>query len=348
MNPSFRLPAWVAVSVAALPAFAQTDLDDVEPYGLTFRIGPRVQFNFSANLRDIRTTPAPGSGDYDNGFVREDSSGPNSPDTWNWNYSSNSQVVGGTNLVFQRIENSPRVGDLSPSGGGSAFGGELFAAYEVSRFRIWKKREAHWGFEVGYGYTMFDVNASGTASSTTARRVRAAYDITGIPLFPPPNRVDVGFSNPGPLLPRTPVSSVIDGPVNATSTLDASISSDFHTLKFGPWFDFPITDRFTVGVGLGYCTVFADAELSVNETTTYQGALAGESVSFSGRAPRRDWRAGWYAQARVDFAIKPWLGVFGGIDLQSNQNLRFQAFDREAEIKLGTVFGASAGVRLSF
>jgi hypothetical protein len=113
----------------------------------------------------------------------------------------------------------------------------------------------------------------------------------------------------------------------------------------------PITDRLTVGLGAGYCAIYAQADLRFSESTTFTGNPAEFGVasqSLSVNASREDWRPGMYARAVVDFAITPRWSVFAGGDIQSNSDLNFSTQGRGASIQLGSVFGAMAGVQFKF
>lgn len=352
----------LAASAAALSARAQ-DEEAPEPLGIRFRVAGRVQFNLKASFTDARTPLSGAAGQFADGYVLLGSNTSASTNagvvaanpgavTWNWGYQRADQVAGGE-LTLTRFDQVPRVGSLDGSGGSTAFGGELWAMYELYSFRSFGKRTGHWGLEAGYGFTTFDVSASGRVSGTATRN-RSVYSLGGI--VPPSPGYQGGVFGPVPGGPAAPVidfaplrsSSVQAAGVNA---LDAAISSDLHTVKFGPWVELPLTDRLTLGLGAGYCAVYAQADLQFTESTTFAGnpaefATATESLAV--RATREDWRQGFYARALVDFAITPRWSVFGGGDIQSNSDLNFSAQGRGASVQLGSVFGAVAGVQFKF
>ena len=162
----------------------------------------------------------------------------------------------------------------------------------------------------------------------------------------------------GPV-PGGPVAPVLDfAPLRSSSvqaaglnSLDAALSVNLHTAKFGPWVELPVTDRLTLGLGAGYCTLYGQADLSFNESTTFTGnpaAFGAASQTLSVKTSRDDWRPGFYARALVDFAITPSWSVFAGGDIQSNSDLNFSSQGRGAQIQLGSVFGALAGVQFKF
>jgi len=364
MSPLIRRSSamLLAASAAALSARAQ-DEDAPEPFGIRFRVTGRVQFNLKASFTDARTPLSGAAGQFGDGYVLLGSNTSTSTNagavtanpgavTWNWGYQRADQVAA-DELTLTRFDQVPRVGSLDGSGGSTAFGGELWAMYELYSFRSFGKRTGHWGFEAGYGFTTFDASASGQVSGTATRN-RSVYSLGGI--VPPAPGYQGAFFGP---VPGGPAAPVVDfAPVRSSSvqaagvnSLDAALSSDLHAAKFGPWVELPVTDRLTVGLGAGYCAVYAQADLQFTEATAFTGnpaEFAAATENLAVRATRDDWRPGFYARALVDFAITPRWSVFGGGDIQSNSDLNFTAQGRGASVQLGSVFGAIAGVQFKF
>lgn len=174
--------------------------------------------------------------------------------------------------------------------------------------------------------------------------------------MPPSPGYQGGYYGP---VPGGPVAPVIDfNPLRSSSlqaagvnSLNAAVSTDLHSIKLGPWVELPVTDRLTVGLGAGFCTMYAQADLRFSESTTFTGnpaefGVATQNLSVS--ATREDWRPGMYARALLDFTITPNWSVFAGGDIQSNSDLNFSAQGRGASVQLGSVFGAMAGVQFKF
>lgn len=364
MSPMIRRSSvmLLAASAATLSVRAQDD-DAPEPLGIRFRVAGRVQFNLKASFSDARSPLSGAAGQFADGYVLLGSNTSTSTNagvvtanpgavTWNWGYQRADQVAG-NELTLTRFDQVPRVGTLDGGGGSTAFGGELWAMYELYSFRSFGKRTGHWGLEAGYGFTTFDASASGRVSGTATRN-QSVYSIAGI--VPPSPGYQGGFSGPAPGGAAAPVIDF--APLRTSSvqavgqnSLDAAVSTDLHTAKFGPWVELPVTDRLTVGLGAGYCTVYAQADLRFTESTTFTGNPAEFGVAtenLSVQAARDDWRPGFYARALVDFAITPRWSVFAGGDIQSNSDLRFTAQGRGASVQLGSVFGAVAGVQFKF
>ena len=78
------------------------DLDDeVDHTGWFVRLGARASSGLKVSLQDRKASPSIVPGQYDNGFVHPDISG-SSATTWNWGYSSASQVQGGNIVMTDR------------------------------------------------------------------------------------------------------------------------------------------------------------------------------------------------------------------------------------------------------
>jgi hypothetical protein len=364
MKPQIRHTILALVATGtAVGARAQSqsqlpDEDQPEPLGIRIRVQGRVQFGLQAKFTDTKAALSTAPGQFGDGYVligsntSTNAAGVANPGavTWNWGYDNASQAAGG-NLTLTRYDNVPRVGTLD-GGSSTAFGGELFGMYELYAFRAWSKKTAHWGLEAGYGYTMFDASASGSANGTATRN-RSVYSLGGI--VPPAPGYRGNYDGP---IPGGPPAPILDfAPVGSSSVssvgvnnLAASASTDLHSVKLGPWVELPLTEHLTLTASAGFCTVLAQADLSFTESSSFTNpALAGAAPgTLVANASRQDWRPGFYAQTSLDFRITEHWSAFGGIQLQSNPDLKFSTLDRGVEIQLGSVFGATAGVQFSF
>jgi hypothetical protein len=132
-----------------------------------------------------------------------------------------------------------------------------------------------------------------------------------------------------------------------TSTVQFGLDADIHTFKLGPYFELPLSRRWVVGLSFGYCTVLPDSEFTIDEMTSYPGTdIPGSTVKKTIR--RSDWQPGGYAELRVNFEINRRVGVYVAGEFQYNEDLEFGGEGRTAHVDLGGIYGASAGVRLSF
>ncbi len=312
--------------------------------GFWIRAGGFLRTGVKVDFRDAAAPTPAGAGIFQDGFVLPSIS-TNSPYTWNWGYQNAAQSVGST-LQFQRLDNAPRVGGLSADAG-SIYGGELRAGFEISRFEM-GRREVRFGAEAGYGYGTVSAAAQGSAAGVASYQT-AQYSIldpNGQMIILPQAPYSGTFMGPGPLISRTPTGGQT---VNAagTSTLDAQLKANLHVLKVGMYFEVPISKRFSGGVSFGYCTVLPDAELTYTEISQYgDSGIPGSQVTRTVR--RSDWQPGVYLELRAEFAVTKRLGVFVAAGGEFNENVTFGDGNREATIRLGTVYGGTVGVRWTF
>lgn len=328
---------------AASPAFAFDD--ELAPNsGLFFRFGGMIRTGLKVSVRDVAPPVPTADGIYEDGFVLPSISGDGALHTWNWGYDNAGQIdVGQDQLVFQKLNNAPRVGTLSSSE--AYYGGEIAAGFEVTTFNV-AKREVRFGFEAGYGFAQFDTSLSGSATGmgtlTTAR-----HNLNGV--IPPSAPYSGTFNGPGPLLSLQPAQiSTASG--LGTQTLDVGIESTLHALRIGPYFDMSLTPRITLGLSLGYASLLPDTEMTFQQVTSYTpssgSALPGSTETV--RVRRTDWQPGVFFQLRAQYNFSEHWSAFAGADYLYHSDMRFRAGGREAELGLGGLFGGTLGVRFGF
>lgn len=334
----------VVISLNLISIFGAEKFDDSNNTGWFVRLGGRVLTGVKAEIHDGRTV----SSDprvFDDGFVKPDISG--GADTWNWGYSTSSQISGGQ-LSLHRTENAPRVGDRSNLGENSLYGGEVIAGFEFTRFRL-GTRQARFGLELGYSLASgFDVKDSASVAAH-AKRTTSNFDLGGI--LPPMASSGMAYSGtfdgPGSLINLNPVSSTLaEG--DGVSRFDASVASDLYTLKFGPWIEVPLGGALSLGLSVGYCSVYADTDFRFTDSVTYVGGTLPNSVVM-GHVQQGRWSPGGYAQLRLDYDLNAHLGAFVGGDVQYNGSQSFTSdAGREVKLKFGGTFGGIIGVAYRF
>lgn len=335
-----------ALATVGLTAFAAAALgQELRPApGFWVRTGAVIRSGYNVQFTDSSAALPTGAGNYANGFVLPSVS-TNSPYTWNWGYQEASQIQG-TTIAYERFDSRPRVGALE-SGTQSSFGGELRAGFEAFRFEVFE-RDVRFGLEAGYSYSSLSASASGSVSGN-ASYTRGVYSLIGpggTPIIPPTPPYAGTFGGPGPVITLAPVSiNTLTGA--GTSTVQFGLDADIHTFKLGPYFELPLSRRWVVGLSFGYCTVLPDSEFTIDEVTSYPGTdIPGSAVKRTIR--RSDWQPGGYAELRVNFEINRRVGVYVAGEFQYNEDLEFGGAGRTARVDLGGIYGASAGVRLSF
>jgi hypothetical protein len=245
-----------------------------------------------------------------------------------------------------RYDNVPRAG-VSDGGSQTAFGGEISAAYEISRFRVWQKKEAAWGIQLGYGLTTFDSSASGDASSTV-QQVTGVYGLTTPGDILPPSPYNGQSSDRGPLLNLGANSITTNSIPGVRNSYSSKTSVDINTLKIGPWIDLPLAKKINLHVGVGYAAVYAQAEVDATDTLTGVTLAPDRQPPGAYHAARRNWEPGFFGSALLEYEFTDRWGAYLGVDFQHNSNLEFDAVGRRYEVEMGSVYGATAGVRFSF
>lgn len=317
------------------------DLDDESDHtGWFLRIGARATSGLKVSLRDIQPAPSIVAGQYDNGYVHPDISGSSST-TWNWGYQSASQVQGG-NVVMNRLEGTPRVGTVDfPSK--SLYGAEGVVGIEMARFDF-RKREAKFGFELGYSYSSIRSQLESTASGSVSY-ITDAYSLNGASA-PAPGYAGT-YAGPGPIIGLNPVSAV-PRTGTATDSVSSQIRGEFHNIRIGPWVDLPWSSRFSTAFSAGYVTIYGKGVLDLTESLNISNSDIPPVSPPSGRYTRTQFIPGVYAQLRLEWRLTKLVGLYVGGEIQYNTGLTVHAPTREARFDLGSTYGGVAGVSLNF
>jgi hypothetical protein len=348
-SPTCRIPiAWarlgsLALGLTAISGHAadilSSDASD-EGSGWFVRGGPRVLFGVKASVNRLTQTITPGV--YDDGFVLPDVGGTVSGRTWNWGYQDNAQVVG-SQLRMSRLTGTPMAGLFDSRSFDPSLGGEIIGGMEITRFYI-GRREARLGFEAGYGYNTFSLSERSSANST-ATLTAGAYNVgsTIVPQAPYAGT----FQGPGPLIDLNPS---ISGTINSLSqaSFDGKLENSLHQMKLGFWLDYPLSQRMTTSLSLGYSAVYADSRLKYQETVTFANpALASFGPTYK-TVSGGGWRPGMYAQLRLGYDFSRHVGAYLGGDFQCNGNFHYEGEGRSVNLNFQTLLAATVGVIIRF
>ena len=331
----------LGLSTACSLLGAADPFEDPDQAGWFVRLGGRVSMGVKAQIRDTQAVPASVAGGYDNGYVKPDAGGSAST-TWNWGYNSASQIQGG-DLVLQRIDGNPRVGSASGSKDDPRWGGELVTGFEFARFNI-GRREAHFGFEVGYSYTGLSSSTRAVATATVVETVDH-FALNGV--LPPLAPYAGTAAGPGPLISLTPSSHTAISSA-ATASLDSRLETEFHTFRIGPWITVPLSGRLSLGVSAGYATIYATSSWDLTESLSYAEPALPAATSASLHANGAHWSPGAYAQLRLEYRLTKHLGLYAGADVQASTGSSVHLPGRDVRYDFGSVYGGVAGVTLSF
>lgn len=313
-------------------------------YGQLF--GLKAEFSGLGNLRSSFTPQSPGPGidrDYDNGFVRVDSSGNLGGETWNWSYDDATQYnPEGTGSIDYSITNSLANGQTNDSGA-SEPGFELFAYYfmgpaDLSGLKI---STATWGFRGGLQYSSINMG-NHDHLSTKVGTTTDSFDLGGS--IPPLAPYTGSFSGPGPLLGDEPVRStgVSDsGHVSGKRDLDV----DLTLATFGTYLQIPVTAEVDFLLEAGASLGVAHGSYYFNSETAIEGVGTQQS---NGHESNTELLPGVYFGLSGIYQINERFSLIGGVRYQYMSGFELEANGSKATLSFDSAFMLSLGGVYSF
>lgn len=281
---------------------------------------------------------APGTDyNYDNGYVRVDSSGNLGGQTWNWGYRDASQVSGNTvamSLTSSNASASAREADEI------AQGIDLSAYYRVGGMTL-GGREGSWGLRGGLHYGRVDIGNSSSLSSPTTIITDTFTLAPGAAMPPAPH--NGSFSAPNALLGDTPTRTVSSG----TGQVDGSRDLDVHlaTLSLGAYLELPVTDAFSLTLEGGLNAALADGSYDFSSSTTIAGL---GTFNSSGSDSGTKILPGLYLGVSGIYQINESWGVQLAGRYQYLDSFTLEDNGSQAELDFGSAFILSAGVTYRF
>lgn len=295
--------------------------------------------------RNFPEQPLGGGQDYnyDNGFVRVDSSGNNGAATWNWGYQDASQYdpAGGGSMSYT-LTHSLANADASENGENSS-GFECYAYFDMGAAAVplLKDPGATWGFRGGFHYAPVNVENSSVLSSGTFV-LTDRFNLGGV--LPPGAPYSGSFGGPGPLLGDSPVRSTAGGAaalVAGTRDLDVHLA----TLSFGSYLEVPVCRNFTVLLEGGVNAAIASGSYDFKSTTTIAGLGTRDS---SGSDSDTSILPGGYLGLSGIYQINPQWAVQVSGRYQYLDDFTLGDNGSEAELSFGSTFILSIGALYSF
>jgi hypothetical protein len=340
-------PLWPVLLCAGLTLHGSAPAQDFEGSqrsGFYMRLGAAARYNVKASITPI--APPTATGNYANGFVLPDIGGSTNL-TWNWGYQSTNQVDAARGLLnFYRYDNVPTLQASDAAVNSPLWGGELIGGYRMADFKIARK-PAHFGMELGFGYSGFSQNVNrsvaGTGSYTTA-----AYSYNGILLPAAPYAGT--FAGPGPLLNLNPdvLATATDAPGGTVASVQGTLKSSFYELRFGPVLEWDLSRKFTASLGAGYSAIYVDAEWNYSQGVSFANPAIRPYGGISGKTFQSKWRPGVYAEMLVAYHISNRLNAYVGGDVHLNNSTTFGDSNYTVEINLDFTYQAKAGISYSF
>ncbi|MDB6112935.1 MAG: hypothetical protein JWR69_4685 [Pedosphaera sp.] len=329
-----RILLSTTIALAAATPLAMHGADSSEENPNRLSLGPRFGMNFKGSFHNSApVNPGPAAGganhNYNDGYVRLDSSGNAGGLTSNWGYQNGSQVVGDT-MQFNAVQSSGSAGSAdSKVTGDPQYGAEL--TYQRVLGHLPFASAGRWGLEGAFGYTDLDLrdNHSMTGPVTVTTD---AYQLNGV--IPPGAGYNGTFQGPGALLGDVPTRTTTTE--IATLTSHQKLSGQLYSIRLGPFAEWNFTDELSLAVSVGLTLAPASVKYDFSETVT------GASGTFaaSGHSSKTELLYGPYVSAmlRYDFS-KSW-GVYIGAQFQSLNDLELSAGNRTARLdQSATIYG---------
>lgn len=345
----------LAALLAAFPAYAgdrgakAADVQ-IEPATPRWRVGAAYApiFGLETTFSGLGTfgsafTPqpiAPGTSyEYDDGYVRVDSSGNAGGQTWNWGYENASQYDGGSSIAMSLSSSNS---NASAKDEDIAQGVDVFTYLDMGKagFNGIGGRSASWGFRGGLHYAKVGMESNSALSASTTT-IRDTYTVTsGVVPGAPYNGT---FSGPGPLLSDTPVRDVLAG----TAIVVGSRDLDVHlaTFSVGSYLEIPVTDDFHVLLEGGLNAAIASGDYDFESSTTITGL---GTVQSSGSDSDTKILPGLYLGVTGIYQLNDkWALQFSG-RYQYMDNFKLEDNGSEANLNFDSAFILSLGAVYSF
>ncbi|MDB6015688.1 MAG: hypothetical protein JWR19_177 [Pedosphaera sp.] len=299
-------------------------------------LGPRFGMNFKGDFHNnAPVNPGPAAGganhNYNDGYVRLDSSGDAGGLTWNWGYQNAGQVVGNT-MEFHALQSSSPAASTSDSvTDDPQYGAEL--VYQRVMGHLPLVSSGLWGFEAGFACTDLDLrnnhSATGPATFTTD-----AFQLNGV--IPPGAGYNGTFQGPGALLGDTPTRTVTSG--TATLTSNQKLSGQLYTIRLGPFAEWQLANNLSLAASVGLTLAPSVVSYSFSETATLAGG--GGTFAASGRTTKTELLYGPYVSAMLRYDFSQNWGLYVGAQFQSLNDLEQSVGSRSARLnQSATVYG---------
>jgi hypothetical protein len=337
MKPLIFGCAFAAVT-PVLAQEADPDLFQI-PNANRFSVGARIGLNFKGSFSVARSNPGPPTGgvnhNYDDGYVRLDSSGNAGGLTWNWGYDNASQVVGDA-IEFHTIDSPALPSSISESSDDAYFGLELVYQRLAGTFMS----GGGWGFEAAFTYHEIDIRG-GRRGSGAGNFITDRFPLNGV--LPPGHPYRGTFEGPGPVIGDTPTRTVTSDGVSFAT--DNHLQGQMFGFRFGPFIEWNFNRRVSVALsgGLALAPALIDYDFEEEIVTD-----SGVTDFDRGGGSKTDLLYGNYVGGVVRFQITEQWGVYAGAQYLTLNEWEHTIGNRTAQLDPGSTFYGVAGVTWRF
>lgn len=310
-------------------------------------VGLKTEFSSLGNFTPAFEPMPLGGGvnyNYDDGFVRVDSSDNFGDETWNWGYENASQVdPSGQGSIDFSLTRSLADGSVDEDGGGQA-GIECFGYLDMGAVTLpmLKDRNATWGFRGGFHYDRVDVENQSTISSRTVTQTDR-FSLNGTTAPPAPYRGG-SFGGPGQLISDSPTRS--NGP-GGSALISGSRDLDVHLNIFslGSYVELPVLTNFSLMFEGGVSAGIASGSYNFESRTSIAGLGSRQS---SGSDSETQLLPGFYLGIEAIYQLDKNWGIQAGGRYQYMDEFNLNASGSGASLSFDSAFVLSLGTVYSF
>jgi hypothetical protein len=310
-------------------------------------IGLQADFSGLGSFDNAFTPQALGGGvdyNYDDGYVRVDSSGNLGGETWNWSYNDPAQHdPAGAGSIAYSLSNS--LSDASARDDGSLDNGfETYAYFDMGAVGMaaLKDRGATWGFRGGLHYARVDMGNGAPLTS----RVETLTDRFSLGGGVAPQAPFTGsFAGPGPLIGDSPFERSISSGGEALVTGSRDLDVHLTTFNFGTFLEMPVTPRFHMTLEGGASAAIAAGSYDFQSETSITGLGKRRS---SGSTSETTILPGLYLGLSGIYQVNGSWGIQAAGRFQYMDDFEMETNGSSAVLSFDSAFVLSLGALYSF
>ena len=275
--------AGTLLSVTVVSSATAEDKDLPKP---KLTVSTTLEFEVKANFYNLggfaRHTAIGAAGSstdqyFDDGYNKVEGLGFVDNRTYRWGYGNASQLAGGA----ANLHSSTSVANVNSfnNDGGPQPG--MGVTYQMPLRKL--SHGGHWGVSAGLNFQAINVqdkrSLAGNADVLTRSFSTAGSTIPPTPT--PPYDGEAGGFNPATRILNSSVGADTLTTVPGGAVLSGlrELDAKLFTLKVGPYFEYPLGKKFTLGGGAGFALGVLASDFNYNETTTIPGMLTAPTVA---------------------------------------------------------------------
>lgn len=343
------LPVWAGYALTTVAQDTSPDNAMHHLFGLDtlsddwtrhFRIGAMVALNARANFSMHGNFNISGNdlatGNFDDGYIRQDSTGNAGGYSSYWGYNNNSQFDAASSTLT--LHSASTFSGQSDTRASDSFSAGFDLAYGDS---YWTWNNAKIGWEFGFGILPISITDS---SPMNVGVTQNSYAFQSLGFTPTPTPYQGTYDGIGGALIATngslTSSSTTTGHLTGTRTLDTTL----YTFRLGPTVYWDLNDSLGLYLGGGPALGFASSTLAYDESITYgsstavnRGSVDATSIVYGG-----------YVNATLVYHAPEKADLYIGVQYMPLSDVTVEGNNRRAQLDLGGEIYISAGVNWPF